>query len=211
LVGPVVTALLGGLIIGLIAAKIARNAEGRRSDHRLREEMISQVTEAAASLYYTTQRYWRARSIDQLPADQLKPPRAELDAQYHKSRVAGEVAESRLRAYYLSDKPESLCHRVFDLLTVRYFDLIDKATDRFLEINAGEQHSGLSVEELRQREKVLSAYHRALDDLVNAMLTEPLGVGLARPKREPATAQPPASQIRGKGPAVNASAVGRAE
>ena len=61
-VGPLVTAVIGTLIIGTFVARITRKAQERRADNQLQEErvraqnqlrlqLIGQMTEAVSSLY----------------------------------------------------------------------------------------------------------------------------------------------------------------
>ena len=55
----------------------------------------------------------------------------------------------------LSNDPKALWHETMDLLTVRDFHLIGLATENLLKRNAGEEHTGLSVEQLRDMGLVL--------------------------------------------------------
>jgi hypothetical protein len=93
-VGPLVTVLLGTLLVGFLANWLTRRAQDRREDRELRERLIAQVTEAPTALYLATQRYWRAQQ--KFPDDQLGEQRKALDDQYHQSRVDGQVLEGRL-------------------------------------------------------------------------------------------------------------------
>lgn len=76
LVGPLVTAVVGPLIIGTFVARITRKAQERRADHQLHEErirtqnqlrlqLIGQMTETASSLYIATQNFWRKKHVEQ--------------------------------------------------------------------------------------------------------------------------------------------------
>jgi hypothetical protein len=148
-----------------------------KDDHKLREQLIAQATKAASSLYLETQRYRRAAQR-RLPEERLEEYRIDLDKQYYASRIEGTVLESRLEAYFLSDEPRLLCHRAMDLLTVRYFDLTEPggASERLLEINAGDEHSGLDVPDLRNPKELLSKYHATMRELIEATLHAPLVV-----------------------------------
>ena len=86
----------------------------------------------------------------------------------------GEVIERRLEAYFLSDDPKALWHATMDLLTVRYFHLIGLATENLLERNAGEEHTGLSVERLRNQGLVLKIYREKLILGAQAVLQGPI-------------------------------------
>jgi hypothetical protein len=178
-IGPLVGALVGTLVIGMFAARITRRAQQRLAANQLREQLVTQMTEVASALYLQTQRHWRAKRR-RLTDAELERSRAELDEQYHRTRVAGEVLESRLRILFGaatrrgSDEPRRLWHGVMDLLTVRYFDLIEEATDSLRQQNAGPQHSGLSAQELRDMGAVLRAYRVRLYAAIHAVLRNPI-------------------------------------
>jgi hypothetical protein len=184
-VGPLVTAVIGTLIIGTFVARITRKAQERRADNQLQEErvraqnqlrlqLIDQMTEAASSLYIETQNFWRKKDVEKVGSDELAQHRKELDQQYRASRVVGEVIERRLEAYFLSNDPKALWHAAMDLLTVRYFHLIGLATDNLLERNAGKEHTGLSVEQLRDQRLVLNTYREKLITGAQAVLQGPI-------------------------------------
>jgi hypothetical protein len=141
----------------------------------IRDELVTAVTEASSSLYLQTQRYWRAarHGVDD---EELKRHRDDLNRQYYATREQGTVLEARCSAAFASDVPRLLCHRLMDLLTVRYFDLTEAggASDRLLEINSGPQHSGLGVEELRRPDLLLAKYHATVEEFVSAAKRESL-------------------------------------
>jgi len=184
-VGPLVTAVVGTLIIGTFVAWITRKAQERRADNQLREErtraeyqlrlqLIGQMTEVASSLYMATQNFWRKRNVERVGSEELDQHRKELDQQYRASRVLGEVIERRLEAYFLSSDPKVLWHATMDLLTVRYFHLIGLTTDNLLRANAGEEHTGLSVEQLTDQKLVLKTYREKLIAGAQAVLNRPI-------------------------------------
>ena len=161
-------------------AFITRKAQERRADSQSREErtraenqlrfqLIGQMTETASSLYMATQYFWR-KKVENISPDELDQRRKELDEQYRASRVLGEVIERQLEAYFLSNEPKVLWHATMDLLTVRYFNLIELMTDTLLEVNAGEEHTGLTVEELRNQRLVLKTYREKLIKSTRAVL-----------------------------------------
>ena len=168
--GPLVSAVVGTLIIGTFVAWIARKAQVRRADHQLRIQLIGQMTEAASSLYMATQHFWRKKDVEKTDAGELDLHRKELDDQYRASRVQGEVIERQLEAYFTSREPLALWHATMDLLTVRYFYLIGLATDNLLRMNAGDAHTGLNVEQLKDQKLVLDTYREKLRDCTRAVL-----------------------------------------
>src|SRR5919112_662816 len=89
-VGPLLTAVVGTLIIGTFVAWITRKAQERRADNQLQEErihaenqlrlqLINEMTEAASALYMATQNYWRKKRIEKVDEDELAQYRKELD------------------------------------------------------------------------------------------------------------------------------------
>jgi hypothetical protein len=176
---PLTTVLVGGVLIAGLAGIITRHAQKRRADRQLREQLVAEVTTAAATLYMATQHFRRARDLHLVTNDQLALAKTDLDRQYLDSRVTGTVLESRLEAYYVSRRPRNLCHQVMDLLTVRYFQLVLPNKTPY-EQNEGDKHTGLSVAELQQRDEndepqaLLGQYRRAMKELSRALLTERL-------------------------------------
>ena len=152
----------------------------RSRDDALRQELVTLMTEAAGSLYLMTQHYSRAKEgVAKAPNDPelvtvLQKLREHLDAQYLKSRTTGEILENRLEGYFLSREPRNRWHRVMDLLTVRYFQLIERDTDRIYEVNNGELHSGLDIPQLRDSETLLATYATALKESVRLVFNEDL-------------------------------------
>ncbi len=172
-ISPLVAAIVGTLGIGLFAARITERAQQRRQDRGLREQIIIEMTQTASAIYLESQRYWRATKREDAPPERIAALRMSLDERYHSARVAGEALEMRLRIYFATDKPRRLWHATMDLLTVRYFQVIDLATDSLLCANAGPEHSGLTVEELRNPQLVLDTYRTRLREATLAVLREP--------------------------------------
>ncbi len=182
-IGPLVSAIVGTLIIGGLLSSITRRAQERRADSQLREarfraehllriELISQMTEAASALYMACQHFWRKKERESAAQEALLQFRQELDQQYRQSRVAGEVLERKLEAFFPSRNPRALWHATMDLLTVRYFHLIGLDTDTLLQNNAGEEHSGLSAAQLRDQALLLKTYRNTLVKAADSVLSE---------------------------------------
>jgi hypothetical protein len=172
-IGPLVAAFVGTLGIGLFAARITERAQQRRQDRDLREQIIVEMTQTAGTIYFETQRYWRATKRETTPQERLAALRMSIDERYQSARVAGEALEMRLRIYFSTDRPRQLWHATMDLLTVRYFQVIDLATDALLSANSGPEHSGLTVDELRNPKLVLDTYRACILDATRAVLDEP--------------------------------------
>jgi hypothetical protein len=188
--GPLVTVIIGGLVVWGITYKVqqdradrirlqdlaradaaARQARADR-DEEIRHELVTSMTQAAGALYLTTQHYWRAkrRSKDTRTDDgKLQEQRDILDATYLDSRRSGEIIENRLQGYFTTSAPRDLWHAVMDILTVRYFQLIDQATPNLYALNAGPQHSGMKTEEMENPDKLLSQYQLVLKEAVQSV------------------------------------------
>ncbi len=210
--GPLVTVLIGGLVVWSITTAIERrrnSAESKRKEDRedeirmreetradliriqdrakaddaLRHELVTDMTKAAGSLYLVSQHYWRAKKdaeenpSDKALSDALHKRRQALDAKYLESRTSGEVLENRLEGYFISQEPREHWHQVMDLLTVRYFHLVGRATDKLYEANERKEdasHSGLSAAQLSDPKLVLKTYHEALKKAVRSVFDEKL-------------------------------------
>jgi hypothetical protein len=183
-IGPLITVFVGSLAIGLLAAGITSRAQRRREEQQLRHDLIVGMAETASALYLATQRYWRARDREKVSADQLQVLRSWLDERYHESRVRGEALQTRLQVVFGFGQARRHWHATMDLLTVRYFRLTDPDNMKVLEENEGSEHSGLRVEELLRPKTILNAYHRRLDEAVEAVRTELLASG-GDPGRSP--------------------------
>lgn len=99
--------------------------------------------------------------------------RPELDQAFLSFRRAGVVLENRLLAYFASDEPRRLWHQIIDRLAVRYYKHIGGLKDSILEDNAGPEHSGLSIEELKRTQSVADTFRPSLQDLTQKILDEP--------------------------------------
>jgi hypothetical protein len=172
-ISPLVAAVVGTLGIGLLAARITEHAQRRRQDRDLREQIIVEMTQTASAIYFETQLYWRATTREATSPERLAALRTSLDERYHGARCAGEALETRLRVYFATEKPRLLWHATMDLLTVRYFQVIGLATDALLRANAGPEHSGLEVDQLKNPKLVLDTYRARLLEATRAVLDCP--------------------------------------
>jgi hypothetical protein len=201
LAGPLLTALLGTFAISLFANRITRKAQARREDqrqraqdmredHALRGRLITAVTEAPTALYLATQHYWRVR--EDVSGEALQAARRALDDQYLDSRRKGMALQYELGLHFPDPAPSKLMHRVMDLLMIRYFQLIREggASDNLRRLNAGEEHTGLTVDELKAPKKVLDKYHETLQALVDTVGQARLEVGPSAQRQVNASATP---------------------
>ena len=163
--GPIVTAILALLVIN----KVTSWAQARRDTAETREKLASDLTETANSLYLALQAFWRdARHIplaDRRTCSALTERCRDLAETYQAARAKGQVLEQRLKIYYADATPSKQWHQVTDLLTVRYFLLLEGDGDRrrnIRRINAGDSHSGLTVDQLNNPTLLLDTYRKAL-------------------------------------------------
>jgi hypothetical protein len=184
-IGPLAGAVVGTGVIGWLLWRLSNKAEGERKvleqqqarhelENKLRHELLTPLLSAAAELYLATQQYWRAKEGSR---QDEKEVRKALDAQYIKSRSTGTALEAKLEALFETDKPALAWHKIDDLLTVRYMQLVGRAMPRLYEVNQrdyeGKEHSGLSAEQLRDPARLLAEYHTALQNLVPSILDTP--------------------------------------
>lgn len=157
-----------------------KERELRARDDALRHELVSKMTDSASSLYLMTQHFWRAKlmakenpgnpALEQA-VEKLHP---KLDEQYLRSRAAGEAIEHQLGGYFDSELPQKEWHKVQDLLTVRYFQVIERATGGLYAKNEGDGHTGLSLDQLKDPKTLLNSYHQGLKDAVDLVFSETL-------------------------------------
>jgi hypothetical protein len=190
-VGPLVTVLLGtGLVSWIlwrldqraltqreVAVTQARSLEQDRVrkdlESQLRRELLTPLLTAASELYLSTQHYWRVSTDPSRTSEEPEAGRA-MDEQYRKSRATITVSEMEFEALFATDEPARLCHRIDDLLTVRYMQLIGKDTDGLYEKNSlnyeGKEHSGLPESQLRWANVVLESYRSNVKKLARSIL-----------------------------------------
>ena len=167
--GPAVTAVLALLVIN----QVTTWAQQRKDGAEARETLATELTHIANSLYLALQSFWRsARNVplaDRMASAELEVDRQKLQEAYLDARVSGQVLEQRLRIYYADPEPARLWHRVNDLLTVRYFLLLEGDEARRSGIrrkNAGPEHSGLDERQLRDPALLLETFRQTLDETV---------------------------------------------
>jgi hypothetical protein len=78
-------------------------------------------------------------------------------------------------------RPAVIWHSTIDLLTVLYYKAIGSATDDLYRDNSkdynGKFHSGLTVDELRDKWQVLRAYEKRLGQATHSVLTSKIQRG----------------------------------
>ena len=160
-----------------------RAAADRLRDHEVKIRLIEEMTVAAGALYFALQHYWRrtTREREAVAAEAKAALRIELDAQYRKTGIAAAGLETRLKLFFQTDNPWRLWHAAHDILTVRYFQLIDLATDNLIAANACDQeagvwHSGLTKQQLKNlaAKALFDVYRDRLNNAARAVLNEPL-------------------------------------
>ena len=134
--------------------------------------MANEATGSATQLYLACQRFWRDAGRPMTPQARIEAlettPTEKLDDAYELARSRARVLEGELRHRY-GDSVAKAWHRVDDLLTVRYFQLTLRDPTALKQIyrkNAGEDHTGMSAEELSRADLVLERFHAALSDVV---------------------------------------------
>lgn len=171
-IGPAVAAILALHVVNRFADRSSRV----REEHATRDRLVKEMIETAQTLYLAIQAFWRtARRLDvkledRRSSSQLKASLEDLDKAYQQSRTKTAVIEGELRHRFKESRCQEAWHCVDDLLTVRYFQLVEPdqpALDTIYQLNSrqdGEKHSGLTVEQLRDPKVLLDAYRKSLSD-----------------------------------------------
>lgn len=203
-IGPLITVVLGSLVVGTIVrqaqerradallteerlrADNLRDQEQRRADNRLRDErlrtenqlrvqLVGEMTDTASRLYSVSQNYWRKRDREGVSGTALEAFQQEMDDVYQAFAIDGEKIEQRLEAYFEGDEPREQWHAARDLLTVRYFTLLNEKNDGIRRANEGCKHSGLTFTELQNPDRVLKSYRtERLPAATRAVMTCPM-------------------------------------
>ncbi|KAB1147136.1 hypothetical protein F7R91_12445 [Streptomyces luteolifulvus] len=171
--GPVISAI----ILGLIGAWIARRAQLRKEQWSLRHELIHEMTKAASALYNETLRFRRAVVLFKVDdnGEGRGEYQSDLERQYKKSRLAGQVIEDRLSAYFPTGDARKFWHRAMDLLSMRYFLLTEADLPKeFIRDYSGDDHTGLTVDSgLCDHPALLEKYRESRELAANAVLNDP--------------------------------------
>ena len=185
-VGPVVTA---GLALGVVNL-VTGWAQRRRESWDVRAKLALEMSESANALYLAGQAFWRVANTHGIPvsrrhtAEEIKDARDALSTVYKKTRLQFQVIATQLEMYFKATQTSQNWHQVIDLLSARYFLLVDGDRERrnkIRERNAGPDHSGLSVDELKRPKALLDAYRAALSNAISGVWTAPIdwtGAGL---------------------------------
>ena len=190
-VAPLVTAVFGLLLAGVVVNLLTRALQDRRTSDQLKYELLSQITEVASTLFHNAGLYHRARAeADNSAAgtgkivrsnQELDELRKELLAQHTAGRTQTDVLEARLAAYFYEPHVAIAWHAVRDCLTVRVYAAIGGPekllTDTYRQ-NArgweGRFHTGLSMNDLTDPDKVWRAYDCHLKTTSKLIFASPL-------------------------------------
>lgn len=192
-IGPLITAVVGLLLVGLAVNFVTRAVQDRRAANELKYGLISEITETASTLYHHIIQYNRAQTgaadsaRDKAEADdECKRMRQKLLDQYPTTRAKAEVLQARLTAYFEEPRVAVAWHAVRDCLTVRYYHEIsgDKAEhwDKIRDENSkgwrDRFHTGLLAKDLKNPDNVNDAYKLHLKTTAQLVFVCPL-----RPRR----------------------------
>ena len=100
-----------------------------------------------------------------------------LDDAYEEARAKAKVLESELRRRYGASVAQAW-HQVDDLVTVRYFQLNlrdPNALEAIYRKNKGDEHTGMTVEDLAHADRLLKRYHAALSEVVGRIENAEVG------------------------------------
>jgi hypothetical protein len=167
-VGVVLTAVFGGLLVPAVTSCVDR----RRSRRRVQAQCVRKATSLAGSFYAAT---LTAKRQVEWPEVYGVLDTAALTEVYHESTSQWKLFEQELRFLYGSDTgPYERWHQVYDLLTARYLHVLDMGTPENFKYMwnrspDGDLHSGLSVDELQNPTLVDDTYANTLYDLIDLL------------------------------------------
>ncbi|MER5358408.1 hypothetical protein [Streptomyces sp. NPDC002785] len=148
-----------------------------RTKLEIRHDLISQMADSAGPLYYVMRHYEMAAARQLGRGIKRDSYRQSLDEQYLKNRSTGKAVEARLATYFPSPEVRSHWHAVMDLSAIAYFDAIGRDTPKLRESCAKPGHSGLGVEELKNRYRVREALRDRYEKSLQAVLSQPIRIG----------------------------------
>ena len=182
--GPVVTAILGSLIVGLFAQWLARRVQDNRDESTTRRQLVSDLTEIAGASSLELDAF-RRRKVDVAgerwrPRSRRQPASAPeaLHRQHFDSRVRGWVLERRLEIHYGEGSPAwREWHKTLDALHLAYLRLVEEDIDSDLE-DLMLEHIGLRGASIgyapRDVERLLEASQSGLKEATVRVLEDPM-------------------------------------
>lgn len=126
-VGPVVAALLGGLIVTLICQKVQnRRAELRQQEDRDRAERERRAQLSLAIMRIAFGFYTRLIEVTRVEQYEGKVSLGDLAQRYQDFRIDARVLEEQLRVYIPGGEARWLWHGAVDMLSLRYYRIAHK-------------------------------------------------------------------------------------
>ncbi len=182
--GPVVTAILGSLIVGLFAQWLTRRVQDDRDASMIRRQLVSDLTEVAGasslelSAFHRLKKNVAGKRAGPRSRRKLTSAREALDRQHFDSRVRGWVLERRLEIHYGAGSPAPWeWHKTLDALHLAYLRLVEMEVDSRVEtqILAHTDLWGGSIGSApKDIERLLEASESGLKDATGRVLTEPM-------------------------------------
>jgi|tagenome__1003787_1003787.scaffolds.fasta_scaffold20886210_1 hypothetical protein len=191
--GPVVTAILGSLIVGLFAQWLTRRVQDNRDASTIRRQLVSDLTEVAGASSLELNAFHRLKGnlagerASSKVRRQLASAREVLDRQHFDSRVRGWVLERRLEIHYgVGSRAWREWHKTLDALHLTYLRLVEMEVDRRVESQMLE-HMGLRGRSIgsapKDIERLLGASESGLKDATAWVLTDPMLIPRTRRRR----------------------------
>lgn len=195
-VGPTLTAILGGLAVGLLLRYADSKTKKREHDRDLleqqalrdreelerteaiRRDFISRFSSLAYPMHYTLEHYARSVRHKSGSPEILENLAREIERQFVADRGKLGALQYEIDAFYDGFKAGDGLHRATDLLMVKYMRTMPVSPDQRRELEANvipsqkHQHTGLSLEQLADPETVDSAFALAVKETLDGLLTE---------------------------------------
>jgi hypothetical protein len=182
--GPVVTAILGSLIVGLFAQWLTRRVQDHRDESTIRRQLVSDLTEIAGASSLELHAFHRRK--DKVAGKrwglrsrrQLASAREALERQHFDSRVRGWVLERRLEIHYGERSMASReWHKTLDALHLAYLRLMGVDVDSDVEEEMLEHmdlRGGAIGSAPKDIERLLEASESGLKEATGRVLEDPM-------------------------------------
>jgi hypothetical protein len=191
IVTPIVAAVFGGLVVGLIVQQV----QNRRELVTLRTNLSVEMTAVAYDFYtrlievVRQQHYGRYHGMRRLLHRNTNlTVRGNLAEHFERFRISARAIEARLHAYFSDDEARYLWHGVVDMLSVRYYRLTYGASSQrlidMMKVHA--QHPQdediptrvravfLNYAELQDDDKVMRRFEEMLNNAIYLVLNRKL-------------------------------------
>lgn len=184
-VGPIVAAIVGTLIIGTLATRITMKAQYRRADREMhaqheradrefRESLAGRISRTAYSMYYRPQHFERWVKHRKPRRGAREAAQRQVEQAFVDDRVALGALQNEVDAYFGKGDPGKSLHKLSDLAMVGFMQMTNAPRSQTSELICaveGDDHAGLTIQELNNAERVRGEFAAALEKTLADVLS----------------------------------------